>query len=271
VAGHVVDALTRKLRQDSAKSASRQVLLERVRGVLEGDALAIAFQPIFSLPTRRLAGYEALARFRTELVQPTEAWFADAESVGLRVELELAAIARALAQISLLGEDTYLSLNASPDTLLSPELGVLLKRPLRPRIVLELTEHAQIENYDALAHALAPLRADGVRLAVDDAGAGFASLRHILQLDPDMIKIDRSLTKNLEHDSRVRALAAAIVTFARETGVIVVAEGIETAEQLNEVQALGAASAQGYLLGKPAFLETVTSQPFTTSVGRTGG
>ena len=251
VAGYIVDALASKLRNESAASAERQNIVERVRQSLDGRALAIALQPIVSLPSERVAGYEALARFDIAPIQGPDRWFADAESVGLRVELEQAAIVRALAELPHLEPDAYLSINISPVTLLQCGLDDLFPVAIRPRIVLEVTEHAPISSYEALADAIATLRGDGVRLAVDDAGAGFASLRHIIKLAPDLIKIDRSLTADIEHDVRVRALAAAIITFARETGVAVVAEGIETRSQLDALTALGATSAQGYLLGRP--------------------
>jgi EAL domain-containing protein (putative c-di-GMP-specific phosphodiesterase class I)/AmiR/NasT family two-component response regulator len=251
VAGHIVDELARKLRNEEAEASEVRQVTDRVTRALENGELAIAFQPIVSLRSGELAGYEALARFDLEPAQAPDRWFADAESVGLRLKLELAAIERALAALPHLESHAYLALNVSPATVLEGSLEDLVPRVDRPRIVLEVTEHAPIESYEALAQALAPLRADGVRLAVDDAGAGFASLRHILKLAPDLIKIDQSLTKDIEHDPRVRALAAAIITFARETGVAVVAEGVETPTQLEQLRALGATCAQGYLLGRP--------------------
>jgi EAL domain-containing protein (putative c-di-GMP-specific phosphodiesterase class I) len=169
----------------------------------------------------------------------------------MRLELELAAVERAVAELQHLRPEAYLAINVSPDTILAGDLASLVPPALRPRVVLEVTEHAPIRSYEALGTALAPLRADGVRLAVDDAGAGFASLRHILELAPDLIKIDRSLTKDLEHDARARALTAAIITFARETEAAIVAEGVEIESQLDELRSLGATSAQGFLLGRP--------------------
>jgi EAL domain-containing protein (putative c-di-GMP-specific phosphodiesterase class I)/FixJ family two-component response regulator len=251
VAGHIVEELARKLRFEGAETAKLRGLLERVERTLGLGGFEIAFQPIVALATRTLAGYEALARFTVEPDQTPDVWFADAERVGLRLELELAAIERALIELPGLEPDVYLSVNVSPATILGGALDELIPCAIRPRIVLELTEHAPIESYEALAASLASLRADGVRLAVDDAGAGFASLRHILKLEPDLIKIDQSLTKDIEHDSRVRALAAAIIAFARETGVAVVGEGIETESQLAALEALGATRAQGYVLGRP--------------------
>jgi EAL domain-containing protein (putative c-di-GMP-specific phosphodiesterase class I)/AmiR/NasT family two-component response regulator len=251
VTNHIVEELARKLRNDEAEAAELRTISRRVERSLESGGFGIALQPIVSLPSGKVAGYEALARFDIEPDQGPDRWFADAECVGMRTELELAAIDRALEELPYLEPGTYLSLNVSPSTLLARSLEDLVPRECRARIVLELTEHAAISSYEDLAAALAPLRADGVRLAVDDAGAGFASLRHILKLDPDLIKIDQSLTKGIEDDRRVRALAAAIITFALETGVAVVAEGVETTSQLEELRALGATSAQGYLLGRP--------------------
>jgi EAL domain-containing protein (putative c-di-GMP-specific phosphodiesterase class I)/DNA-binding NarL/FixJ family response regulator len=251
VTGHIVAELSRKLRDDEVGAAEHRTISERVKRSLQRGGFGIALQPIVSLPSGEVAGYEALARFDVAPEQGPDRWFADAESVGMRTELELAAIERALEELPFLEPGMFLSLNVSPTTLLGRGLEDIVPRASRARIVLELTEHAPISSYEDLAVALAPLRADGVRLAVDDAGAGFASLRHILKLAPDLIKIDQSLTKDIEHDPRVRALAAAIITFARETGVAVVAEGVETASQLQELQALGATSAQGYLLGRP--------------------
>ena len=119
------------------------------------------------------------------------------------------------------------------------------------RIVVELTEHASIEEYGAVLAAVADLRERGVRLAVDDAGAGYASFRHILRLAPEIIKLDRSLICGLHDDAALRALAAAVVMFALDMGSTVTAEGVETPEELRCAQGLGIHAAQGYLFGKP--------------------
>ena len=119
------------------------------------------------------------------------------------------------------------------------------------RIVLEITENAPIADYDAFTSALAPLRARGLQLAIDDTGAGFASMRHILRLDPDIIKLDRSIIELIDRDRPTRALAAALTMFATESGMSVIAEGIETRSQLAVLQTLGVNTGQGYLLGRP--------------------
>lgn len=124
-------------------------------------------------------------------------------------------------------------------------------RSLPPeRIVLEITEHAHIEDYDQLLRALEPLRARGVRLAVHDAGAGYAGLQHILQIHPDLIKLDIGLTRSIDLDPARRALASALTVFAREVGCRIIAEGVETASELAALRAIGIEKAQGYFLGR---------------------
>jgi EAL domain-containing protein (putative c-di-GMP-specific phosphodiesterase class I) len=120
------------------------------------------------------------------------------------------------------------------------------------RIVLEITEHAPVEDYGDLERALAPLREGGLTVAIDDAGAGFASLRHILRLRPDIIKVDKTLTQGIEFDSSKRALARALITFARDIGAEIVAEGIETSSEQAALHALGVRYGQGYHIGRPA-------------------
>jgi EAL domain-containing protein (putative c-di-GMP-specific phosphodiesterase class I) len=141
--------------------------------------------------------------------------------------------------------------NVSPETVLSGELRPLLEQLPLDRLMLEITEHAYVDDYLALARELDPLRLRGLKLAVDDAGAGFASFRHILRLRPDVIKLDSSLIRLIDKEAGSRALAAALVRFAEETGCNVVAEGVETAEELAVLHALNVDKAQGYLLGRP--------------------
>lgn len=122
-------------------------------------------------------------------------------------------------------------------------------------IVLEITEHSTVQDYDKLEYTLRPLRARGMRLAVDDAGAGHSSFRHILRLQPEYIKLDISLTRNIDADPARRALAAALIGFASETGSELIAEGVETEAELATLRALGIHKAQGYLLGRPGTFE----------------
>jgi EAL domain-containing protein (putative c-di-GMP-specific phosphodiesterase class I) len=218
-------------------------------------ALRTAFQPIVSLADGRVLGVEALSRFAVaDEGRTAEDWFADAARVGLGVDLEIHAAVHALRLATALPEDAYVSVNLSPETLLWPGLPeVLAKAPIPPsRIVVELTEHSAVGDYDALDRALQPLREAGLRLAVDDAGAGYATFRHILRLAPDLIKLDRSLICGIDGDPARRALAGAVVALAREMGGVVAAEGLESSAELAVVLGLGIDAGQGYLLGRPS-------------------
>lgn len=224
---------------------------QQVRAALDADQPRMVYQPIVELQTGAVIGYEALARFDMEPQRPPNEWFDRASEVGLAVELELAAIRSALRHARSV-HVPLLSLNLSPETVASPELIDLLGGRSADRVAIELTEHTRVDDYDALLAALAPLRSAGALLAVDDAGAGFASLAHILRLDPDIIKLDIALVREIDRDPIKRALASSLVSFAGEIGAQIVAEGIETADECRELTALGIAWGQGYHLGRPA-------------------
>ena len=229
----------------------RQVSRSRMQRTIETREFRMLYQPIVALKCGATVGYEALARFHATPPRPPDVWFAEADSVGLGSALELAAIECALQALPRLGAGQYLSLNASPATLLCAELASLCARAPGERVVLEITEHRPVEDYGALAPALARLRSSGVRLAIDDAGAGFASLRHILQLKPDFIKLDHSLTRGIDQAPDRASLVAALLNFSSGSGAALVAEGIETAEELATLQRLGVAFGQGFHLGRP--------------------
>jgi EAL domain-containing protein (putative c-di-GMP-specific phosphodiesterase class I)/PAS domain-containing protein len=233
-----------------------QTSRRRIEAVLDGrnDCLRMVFQPIVGLVSGAVFGYEALSRFSSEPLRPPDEWFAEAASVGLGVDLELHALRAALAAWNHAAADSYLSLNISPETAMSPRLIAFLESAPCARIVLELTEHSGIDDYDALGEALARLRSRGLRLAVDDAGAGYSSLRHILNLRPDIIKLDIALTRGIDTDPARQALAIALLSFRNEIGAILVAEGIETQGELEMLVQLGLTHGQGYYLGRPAEL-----------------
>lgn len=222
-----------------------------IDAVLRDDALTIVLQPIVEVHSGTVLGYEALSRFTAKPLQGPSLWFEDAERVGRRTELELFALRRAVAQLECIPADCYLSLNASPATILSGALPEVLSAAPIDRLVLEVTEQHPIESYEAFSAALHPLRQAGIRLAIDDLGAGFASLKHILRLSPHIVKLDHSLTHAVTHSRSARALAAALTGFAAEIETTVLAEGIETTDQLDLLTALGVSVGQGYLLGRP--------------------
>ena len=225
--------------------------IERIRSVLDGEGLSIVFQPIVELSGGDVLAAEALCRFATQPHRPPDRWFAEAVEVNLGVELELAALRAALDRIDEVSAGVRLSLNLSPVALCDPRILEEIARVPGSRLAVELTEHAPVANYAALEAALRVPRARGVQLMIDDAGAGFASLKHIVGLHPDVIKLDLSLTRDIDTDPVRRALAAALVAFARDIGAIIVAEGIETRGELEALRALGVTHGQGYHLAPP--------------------
>jgi diguanylate cyclase (GGDEF)-like protein/PAS domain S-box-containing protein len=228
----------------------------RIQSMLSNDDLTIVYQPIYDAGLERIAGFEALSRFSAEPTRTPDLWYAEAADVGLGIELEIRAIEKALAGLEALPPDVYISVNASSETIISGELERVLKRAPHERIMLELTEHNFIQEYLKVGDVLGPLRKRGLRVAVDDAGAGYASFRHILKLAPDFIKLDMSITRDIDSNRAGRALASAFVRFAQETESIIVAEGVETAAELQTLRDLGVTNVQGYLLGRPSPLES---------------
>ena len=255
VAGGVIERLRGQLDAEADEQQRRADLLNQLTNALEGNGLTMAYQPIVDLDTRNLVGVEALARFSLEPNRPPNEWFQAAADLGLETRLEVAAIRRGLARLPQLPSGVFMSVNLSPATLMSPDVAAAIPAGVSDRVVIEVTEHTPVVDYLALRAALAPLRDRGVSVAIDDAGAGFASLRHILKLAPQYIKLDISLTQNIEHDDGTRALAVALTTFARSLGARVVAEGIETETQLEALRALGIDLGQGYYLGRPMPME----------------
>lgn len=235
--------------EQRAASAERQELLES----LSGDRSRVVLQPIVDVRSGLPLGFEALARFvgSDGRPQPPELVFAHAGRLGLGPQFELSAVGAAIAVLPELPEGAYLSVNLSAAALNDEHcLDVLGAGPPK-RLLVELTEHDAIEDYDTIAGVLRDLRAGGIRLAVDDVGAGFSSLRHILRLNPDVIKLDVSLTRSIDLDAPRRALAAGLVSFASVLGAALVAEGVETEQERDALLDLGVWLMQGYLLGRP--------------------
>jgi EAL domain-containing protein (putative c-di-GMP-specific phosphodiesterase class I) len=224
----------------------------RIATVLTEGRLRTVAQPVVELDTGRVVGVEALARFEDPPHRPPDEWFREAHAVGLGLELEALAVRRALEMLDTLPGGLTLGMNVSHELLLSGQLERLLEgRPAR-RLLVELTEHAAFEDYHAFRDAMAPLRERGIRLAVDDVGAGFSSLRHVVELAPDRMKLDRMFTSGIENDPARRAMAEALIVFARRTGIGLVAEGIETERELAVMRRLGVPLGQGFLIQRPA-------------------
>ena len=208
---------------------------QRVGMILEGPELLVpAFQPIVSLVDGRVVGYEALSRFPAEPYEPPSVWFSDAHRVGLGSELQTLAIRRALAVATAAGlpDGTFLSLNASPRLLADPMLDRATSGFPLERVVIEITEEEAIGDYAIMRDVLGPYRAAGARVAIDDVGAGHASLRHVTELQPDFVKLDAQLMPHLGSDRAAQAMVRALSGFAAEIGAVLIAEGVERQEDL---------------------------------------
>jgi EAL domain-containing protein (putative c-di-GMP-specific phosphodiesterase class I) len=231
----------------AAESASR------IEKVLSGRLLLTAFQPISDLSTGAIVGVEAFTRFVSD-GNDTAGWFIEATEARLGSELEFAALECALTAAQHLPVHLYVALKLSPDTCLDPLLPELLQASaLSPdRMVLQLTEALTAGQPSALVAALLPLRRSGVRLAVDHVGSYCDSIPHIRQLGPDIIKLDRNLIAGIDTDTRRHAFGAAMTGFADQLGAALIAEGIETSDELAAVAGLGVSAGQGCFLGRPS-------------------
>ena len=235
----------------ASQSLARRDALKRVDRARMN--LKTVFQPIVDLRQGHAVGAEALTRFG-ETRRPDEA-FAEAATLGMGVELELSAVRSALTNLRHLPSNLYLSINASAEAIVTEEFLSSMIEVSTERIVLELTEHFEVADYARLGSTLKALRDSGMRLAVDDAGSGYSGLLHILNLRPDIIKLDISLTQGIDTDPARQALGSALLTFGLNAyDATILAEGIETKGEFETLRALGCRFGQGYYLGKPGRL-----------------
>jgi EAL domain-containing protein (putative c-di-GMP-specific phosphodiesterase class I)/PAS domain-containing protein len=244
---------------------------ERLRGqireLLDRRLIRAVFQPVVDLRRGAPVAIEAFSRFPAGVGRTPAQLFTDAAALGLATELEMAAIETALVAARALPEHLCVSINISPPSLIAGRLRSLLTDTGwdPARIILELTEHIPVSEYAPIAAALNEIRRDGCRLAIDDAGSGYASFKHILALSPELIKLDRFLITDLDTDPARRALIKAVVSFAGEVGADISAEGIDTAAQATILQDLGVHYGQGFHLGRPLPITAIlTPQPQTT-------
>lgn len=255
LAGLMGSRLAEEQQHDRVRRARRSAFapLLDAPGPSTGLRRTVVLQPIVDLGTGRPVGYEALSRFTdaTGAPQRPDHVFAEAQELGLGVELELAAAASALRLLPDLPAQTYLSVNLSPAALVHPATAELLAGVPAERVVVELTEHEQVGDYAAVLRSLAGLRALGLRLAIDDTGSGFASLQHLARLLPEVVKLDIAFVRDIHAHPARRAVARAVLGFANEVGAVLVAEGIETPAELDQLRRLGAVFGQGFHLGRP--------------------
>ena len=219
---------------------------------LNGGGFGVAFQPIIDLVKGSVIGYEALARFDDYPVSDPLTWFEAADRLGLGAELQSRALRLALAARPDMPHDTFLAVNVGPEVLDHPCVNAVWDEQVDlDGVVVELTEHARVDSFTTLQPRLDRLRDDGALIALDDAGAGYAGLRHIVGLRPHVIKLDRYLIAGIEHDETKQALVEMIGAFASRVHAEVLAEGIEQGGELDTVVSLGVTMAQGYLLARP--------------------
>ena len=245
-AGIVGERIESSLAEDSELRQARK----RVSAMLDGHAVTMFQQPIHALAGGRAVGVECLARFPDLNKRGPQAWFDDADKVGLGMELEMTAVRCALETVSSVPDGIYAAINASPATIVSGALREELQMAGPHNLVIEITEHQAVTDFEALAREIDALR-PYAKIAIDDVGTGYSGLRHLIELQPDILKMDMVLTRDIDSDPARRAITAAMVQFARDIGAKLVAEGIETEAERDAMRDLGVDYAQGYLFARP--------------------
>lgn len=226
-----------------------------VERVLRDRSLRVAFQPVCNLRSREIIGYEALSRFPRPAHATPRQWFDHALHLGLLQDLELLAATAALKLLERLPDNAFLAVNVSPATAASTAFGKLASAVAPERLVLDIAENATVDNYHLFTEVIDHLRSLGVRIALDDAGAADVSLQHLLGVRPDIVKIDTTVIHGIAEDELRQAVACAYASLAKRAGAVSLAEGIETEAELAMLLSLEVETGQGYLLGRPAFLE----------------
>lgn len=228
---------------------------KKILNMLESSAFYPVFQPILHLQSNQVWGYEALTRFMDVNLTPDKV-FEQADELGLGYRLGVATLNRALEESKCFPQKIMLNLNATPALIMSGALSELFAETQDlSRYVLEITEHVIVDDYQEVQSFVEPLRRKGLQLAVDDAGAGYASFRHILLLKPDIIKLDISLIRDIHKSEEKQALTTALVAFSKRGKHLLIAEGVETEEELAILRELKVDLVQGYLFSKPLSID----------------
>lgn len=227
---------------------------EEVRALLaEPEKIALVAQPIVDVKRAVVTGYELLARFALGRPAPPDKVFAAAARLGLGAELEATVIARALDVAATRPANCFITINVDPLHILSTEVKALLDRPESFRgLVFEMTEQHAIRDVKALRTTLDSLRERGALIAIDDAGAGYSGLKQIIDLQPQLLKVDRDLVTGIHRNEAKRALVQMLGELAGRLDAWVLAEGIEDDEEAATLVQLGVPLVQGYFFGRPA-------------------
>lgn len=241
----------RTLQQHFAAQDEIETLKNRLSNVIQDDALSIHLQPIVSLTDGRPMAAEALSRFSSNPSVGPEWWFAQAQRSDMQIDLEVAAISKALQHLNHMPDRAYLSVNASPLTVSSVQFMEAVRGVPTDRLLVELTEREIILETSPLMQALAVLRDKRIGIAIDDVGAGYAGLSTIVSLKPNVLKLDRSLVSQIQGCTVKQSLTKAMVHFANEMSAFLVAEGVETQAEHNTIKRLGVRLGQGYFYARP--------------------
>lgn len=248
----IADSIDAKARAHQARAEVR----DHITAVIDAGGPRMVFQAVYAVPEMQVVGYEALARFPATYTGP-EKWFSRAAEVGLGVDLELVAMDRALDVLTVLPDSLRLAVNLSPAAICHPSVIQRVEHRFPQRLIIEITEHQQVTDFQHLRDRMAVLRGLGVRFAADDAGSGYAGMRQLVEMRPDIIKMDYHLTHDIDTDPARLAMATALALFAAATGATLLAEGVETPGELDAVTGLGISRAQGYHLSMPVELDTI--------------
>jgi diguanylate cyclase (GGDEF)-like protein len=240
-----------------------------IADVIARNLLRPVFQPIVDLSTGGTLGYEGLIRpIAPAPYTDPASLFAAAEASGHVVPLDLACVEAIVAAATRLPKELFLSVNLSPRTVEAPEfsaaamLSILARHSFPPdRLVIELTEHQPIADIGQVRHKLDACRGAGMRLAADDLGAGNAGLRLLSDLRFDIVKVDLGLVQRSSPGAPSSAVVESIVAFASRTGALVIGEGVEHEEQVEQLTQLGVTAAQGYLFSRPGPLPEWAAEP----------
>ncbi|SHE46660.1 EAL domain, c-di-GMP-specific phosphodiesterase class I (or its enzymatically inactive variant) [Loktanella atrilutea] len=257
-AGLLADVLDRT----SHHAAGGPDLRRRIGDVIADRDFQLLLQPIVALADDTVMGAEALCRFRPTPYRSPDTWFAEARTVGLDRRLDRVVIAKTLELLPELPQALKLAINVAPDTLINADLPRLIDGPFSDRIIFELTDHAGIGSLQAMLPEMKALRSLGAQIAVDDLGTDPNSLNAVLQIKPDIVKLDRDLIRGLHMDPVNQALTAGILHFSKAIGARVVAEGIERTEEAAALRAFGVDYGQGFLLGRPGGLTALHARTF---------
>jgi EAL domain-containing protein (putative c-di-GMP-specific phosphodiesterase class I) len=238
----------------SAGEADRLIRVERITTALQGTKLDVAYQPIFDLRDGQVLGVEALARFDLEPHRTPDRWFAEADDVGLGVELDMLAVRRATASMGLIPSGSFLSLNLTPCTLRSPLLLEALSASSPNDLVLEVAEALALQQLPELRASLPLIRTMGIRFAMDAMQWDANDVPNLLSLEPDLVKIEMGLCQNIHLDPTREDDARALVERAVAAGAVPVAVGLQARGEISTMLELGVSMGQGFFLALPGRL-----------------